>query len=152
MQIQPFLASELKIVGTLDKQFGYTPQQVYEILTNLGEAGRNSYKVLLLFDLFFPLSYCLLLALSIIYLWDKKIGLHKVSKLAVLLPIIGMLCDYCENIGTFILLTNFPKHMNSYVKVNSVFTQLKWIFLLTALFVMVSGFIYSKINKIRSNR
>lgn len=92
----------------LDFEFGYTSVQALDMLTALGEQGRNFYLTKIIpIDFLFPLSY-MLCYVGWIALLVKYSASKSYMKLLIFVPIIAMLFDWCENIGIIFMLKKYP--------------------------------------------
>jgi hypothetical protein len=116
----------LKITGgpnILDFEFGYTHEDAYRILAELGEGGRRFYLTKIVpIDFPFPLSYMLFYAVWTALLLKRILCYRKVRcqgchlppefskwyKYTLLLPFFAMLFDWIENIGIITLLNKYP--------------------------------------------
>ena len=117
----------------LDLQFSYSPEKAYQLLSNFSAADLQKYMIIeLTVDVVYPIIYTLLLSFLIF-----KINAN--PKLA-LFPFLILIADYLENTGIVILISNFPKELNSIVSVTSLLTSLKWLLVISCvLLIIVSG-------------
>lgn len=140
-----------------DMGFFYTAENLYQIADTYGPAGRSYYiKSRYTFDVVWPLAYGAFLTAALSRLLRKSKG----SKLAWLhlinlLPILGVLFDYLENIATATAMYVFPKtiflaYMAPY------FTAIKWSCLYAAFTVLFIGIpirlVHSLITRGRANQ
>ncbi len=106
--------------------FGYSYPYVTQLFTELGAEGRNYY---LNYQIPIDMIYPLLFGLSYFYIMTyflQKINLWKSPFIYIsILPIIGTLFDYFENIGTILMLQNYPNLNPTVVQLNSFFTITK---------------------------
>ncbi|UJR12624.1 hypothetical protein I4U23_016799 [Adineta vaga] len=84
----------------LDTMNYYTSEEGYQVLSNLGEDGRNAYRLVNYVDFIFPFLICLSLTLSNIAL--KQRYYH------IIAPFVFMIFDYLENIAEKYVLEIFP--------------------------------------------
>ena len=84
----------------LDMMNYYTADEGYQVLANLGEDGRNAYRLVSYVDFIFPFLICLSLSLSSIALGK---GNHH-----LIAPFVCMVFDYLENIAEKYVLEIFP--------------------------------------------
>ncbi|TDB65208.1 hypothetical protein [Arundinibacter roseus] len=111
----------------LDLHIGFTKAEAMEVLTILGENGRQIYLwTELLADGIYPILYTLLF-LSILSLIYKKI-LFPASywRWINLVPLFILLADYLENVGIITLITTFPNFSDPVVWLTSAANQIKW--------------------------
>lgn len=119
--------SNLSIEYILDLKFSYSSENAYDILSELGNDGRNIYKLLGFFvDTPYAIIYGFTYAFIIIILLD----INKRSKLnyLALTPLLISFFDLLENTGIIIMITNYPKKLENISTLSSSFTSLKWIF------------------------
>ena len=94
-------ASLPSIPIVLDTMSYYTADEGYQVLSNLGDDGRNAYRLVNYGDFLFPFLLFLSLSLSSIAL--GKGSYHLVA------PFVCMISDYLENIAEKYVLEIFPK-------------------------------------------
>ncbi|HEX3002102.1 MAG TPA: hypothetical protein VHN82_07025 [Methanoregula sp.] len=140
---RPFGVAELKSmtggVGILDMEVFYTPEQAYSFLAAMGEAGRLFELTRIIpLDLLVPLFYGLFLSAFIswlLHLWlPEKSRWHRLN----VIPVIGALFDYIENLGIISMLLAWPMEMYSIAQITMAATLLKFGFSILA-FVIVLG-------------
>ena len=104
------VAGLLQITGganILDFEFGYTAAEALDMLTALGEQGRNFYLTRIIPIYFpFPFSYMLCYA-GWIALLLKHIAPKGYMKSLLLVPITAMLFDWIENIAVIFMLKSY---------------------------------------------
>ena len=114
----------------LDLQFSYSSEKAYQLLSNFSAADLQKYKIIeLTVDVVYPIIYTLLLSFLIF-----KINSN--AKLA-LFPFLILIADYLENTGIVILISNFPKELNSIVSITSLLTSLKWILVISCVLLII---------------
>lgn len=105
---------------------GYDFDYATKLLNTLGEKGRNAYlnnqiPLDMVYPILFIIAYSLLLAFVL-----KKLGkFNKPMKYLCLLPVIGGVADYAENVGIISLLKSYPAISVSSVRVTNYFSLLK---------------------------
>ena len=113
---RPFGVAELKSItggiGILDMEFLYSPQQAYAHLAAMGDAGRAfELTHIIPLDLILPAVYTLAYALTITWLlrqWlPRESRWHRLN----VVPIIGGICDYCENFGIIAMIIAWPQEL-----------------------------------------
>lgn len=152
---RPFGIAELKSitggVGILDMEVYYTPEQAYAFLTAMGEAGRAfELTHIVPLDLLVPLFYGLFLSTFISWLlhrWLPKASpWHRLN----VIPVIGALFDYLENLGIIAMLFAWPMEMYSIAQITMAATLLKFGFSALAGVVIIAalaGWILSAIRQ-----
>ena len=128
---RPFGIAELESitggVGVLDMEILYSPEQAYAFLAAMGEAGRTfDLTHIIPLDLFVPLFYALFLSTFITWLLHKWLpaesGWHRLN----VIPVIGALFDYVENLGIIAMLLAWPVEMYSVAQITMAATLLKF--------------------------
>ena len=142
------------IYGTviLDFNFGYTSQVAYDALLASGESGRNAYLLLLKFDFIFPISYAVFGFTLLSYLLNKSNVKNNIWYTLTLIPICGMVCDWMENILIILMIKTFPNDFGNIGEISSIFTILKFLFIILTLLTSLILFINLKINDIKKKK
>lgn len=155
---RPFGIAELKSitggVGILDMEILYTPQQAYAFLSAMGEAGRSFELTRIIpLDLLVPFFYALFLSTLITWILHRWLpaesGWHRLN----VVPVIGALFDYLENLGIIAMLLAYPVEMYSIAQITMAATLLKFGFSVLAGAVVlgaVAGWIISLLQRWRS--
>ncbi|MGF1911791.1 hypothetical protein L4C38_20455 [Vibrio kasasachensis] len=135
---------------------GYTYQEALTLLSMLGEEGRSVYVSLqLTLDLFYPFLFAL--CYSALLQW--LIGVGNLSSRFWLclsfVPVFVCLFDYAENIGIWLMLTEYPVVSNSLVMASSAFTLAKSLLtmiyftaLISAICVVVSRRLFRRSERV----
>ena len=105
---------------------GYSYQQAIDLLSRLGEEGRNFYlSTQLVLDLFYPLLFglCYFSLLQ----WLIKVIKLKGRAWSVLsfVPFLVFALDYTENVGIWLMLSHYPDLSEGLVTISSAFTVAK---------------------------
>ncbi len=129
---------------------GYSVEKAYDILTQLGEIGRNFYLTKIIpLDIIFPISM-MMMNFSWLSLFLKKCTKKgNLLRYLAILPLIDMTLDWTENACFFMMLKNFPQRLESLCKFSSIVTQVKFasvgiIFL--ADFILIASVIFIKMR------
>lgn len=110
-----------------DTSLFYSAKDIYQMAENYGPSGRAAYiNLRWTFDLVWPLIYTLFLVLWIIKL-SQYLSFYKVTRFLFILPIIGMVLDFLENIGATIIMYRYPLSSRIIATITPVMTFLKWI-------------------------
>ncbi len=97
----------------LDMTFTTGPDQVYAVLTALGDAGRAfDLTHIMPLDLVFPFTYGLFLALGISWGLSRLLPEGSPWLLLNLAPVLAAAADYCENAGVITLLLTYPARLD----------------------------------------
>lgn len=123
----------------LDLYLSYSPDQVYEYLGGLGAKGRIAYaRMGLTTDLLFPVVYSL--ALTVALVMAARRVLPPGSRLQYLrfFPLLIVIADWCENLSLAVVIHAFPDQLDAIVTAASLFTSLKWTFLILTVTTLVT--------------
>lgn len=122
-----------------DMSFFYSAGDLYRMAESYGEAGRQAYiRARFTFDLVWPLVYTLFLTTSIGWVFGKAFGPDSRWQLANLIPLLGALFDYLENLSTSLVMLRYPEQTAVVDALAPVFTAAKWL-LLGASFLLLLG-------------
>jgi len=112
-----------------DTSLIYSSDDLYSMAEDYGAEGRRAYVVMrFTFDLFWPIIYLFFMAsvttrLFSIFRENSKL------RLLNLLPFMGTLFDYLENVFAAIVIGRFPLETPVAAKITPIFTVTKWILL-----------------------
>jgi hypothetical protein len=124
----------------LDLKFSYTGQEAYALIEGYGEVGRNQYLTALIYlDFAYPIIYSLLFSLILFRLFQS----YRLAQL----PFLVLLADYLENLGTILMLSQYPEKFFMVGNVSGMFTTLKWILLIFIFAILIFGFIKNTIER-----
>jgi hypothetical protein len=114
-------------VPILDMRISYTPEEVYQLFSALGIAGRQAYRTLhLVPDMLFPISYALLFAFTGAWFLVRLLPLdHRLQWLSMI-PLISGLADLLENLSLVICNLAYPNRMDWLAQVASLLTKIKF--------------------------
>ena len=114
--------------GSPDLSFFYTPNDLYKIAGAYGVTGRADYiTARFTFDLIWPLVYTVFLVAGIGRLCQKVFPPNSKWQQLNLVPILGALFDYLENISASLVMGRFPGRTPVVDTLAPVFTMVKWI-------------------------
>lgn len=140
---RPFGIAQLEViangVGTLDEMF-YNAESAYRVMDQQGEAGREFYgRLLLTTELVFPLVYRAFNVILISFIFGRWLSPEsKLNKLC-LLPLVGMIADYGENMLVLTMLFNYPERLYGIAAAASIVTAIKWLSNLTDWLLIIVG-------------
>lgn len=151
---RPFGVAALKDitggVGLLDMKTYYTPDQAYQHLEALGEAGRRfNIRLSISLDYVFPLVYSLLWFSLIALILRAWLGKENPWRRLSLLALAGGLFDWLENTALLGLLFNYPQRLDRLAAAASLFTGAKWALNLLGLVLILTGLIGLGCRRIR---
>ena len=134
-----------------DMSFFLTVKELYEIAESYGESGRIAYVwARLTFDLVWPIVYTLFLASGISWLYSRSFGNDSIIQRANLVPVIGMVLDYIENITASIVMLRYPERTPIMDMATVIVTPLKWVFVGGSFLVLLLGLIKYGSIKVRN--
>jgi hypothetical protein len=130
---KPFGIAQLQeITGgptILDMTFTTGPDQVYAVLSALGDAGRAfDLTHIVPLDLAFPFTYGLFLALGISWALSRLVPSGSLWSLLNLAPVFAAAADYCENAGVITLLLAYPARLDTVAWFVSFMYSIKFFF------------------------
>ena len=137
-------------VGSVDTSFFFTPDEVYDIAEAYGEAGRRAYiTARLTFDVVWPLAYAFFLGTLISIIFKRAFPLESRWQLLNLVPVLGLIFDYGENISISIIMAAFPLRLDWLAWLTTGFTMLKWTFISAAFVVPLIGLVAWIVRRLR---
>jgi hypothetical protein len=127
-------------VGSPDLSLFYTAQELYDMAEAYGEEGRQAYiQERFTFDLIWPIMYTLFLTTAISWLFIRAISPYSWLRITNLVPILGMIFDYLENISTSLVMGRYPAQTAIIDSLATIFTLLKWVFIVGAFILLMAG-------------
>jgi hypothetical protein len=126
--------------GSPDTSFFYSPADLARMAEAYGEQGRQGYvRARFTFDLIFPIVYTFFLITSISWVFAKVFSASSRWQLANLVPLLGMLCDYLENITASFVMLRYPAPAGIAATLAPLFTVMKWGFIGLSFGLLVIG-------------
>ena len=114
-------------VPILDMRMSYTPEEVYQLFSALGIAGRQAYRTMhLVPDMLFPISYALLFAFTGAWFLVRLLPLEHPLQWLILTPLISGLADILENLSLVVSGLLYPNRMDWLAQVASLLTKIKF--------------------------
>jgi hypothetical protein len=125
-----------------DMSFFYSPGELYRMAESYGEQGREAYvRARFTFDLIWPLVYTLFLATAVSWIFGRAFAPDSRWQRANLVPLLGALFDYLENLSTSLVMLRFPAQTAVVDLLAPLFTALKWGFLGASFVLLIGGMI-----------
>lgn len=116
---------------------GYTFAYANELLSTLGVEGRHLYLTTQLpLDFIYPSLFSISYSLLLVWLFRKTFKADSKIYYVALVPFIGGVFDYMENLSIIKMINSFPNLQESTVEMASTFTIIKSSFV-TAFFVLL---------------
>lgn len=111
----------------LDLRESFTPDDAYELFTELGTAGRQAYLTLhLVPDMLFPIGYALTFAFISAWFLVRLLPLdHRLQWLSMI-PLISGLADVVENLSLVICNLAYPGRVDWLVRFAHLLTKVKF--------------------------
>jgi hypothetical protein len=130
---------------------GYSYDYAIELLDTLGETGRTVYltqqlPVDFIYPGLFAISYSLLLTWLFAKSFDPQAWIYYLT----LVPILGGLFDYLENIGIILMINTFSNVSPGLVTMSNIFTVLKSMFTTVFFILLMIGFVAWMISLFRN--
>lgn len=120
---------------------GYTHSQALHLLQSLGHAGRDTYLFpQLALDFVYPGLFAICFSLMLIWVYSKRVQSDSKFLYLAILPVLGGLFDYVENILIIRMITHFPEVTKELVSAASSFTLLKSAFSTASFLLLIFGF------------
>jgi hypothetical protein len=114
-------------IPILDMRMSYTPEEVYQLFSALGIAGRQAYRTLhLVPDMLFPISYALLFAFTVAWFLVRLLPLEHPLQWLILTPLISGLADILENLSLVVSGLVYPNRIDWLAQVASLLTKIKF--------------------------
>jgi hypothetical protein len=140
-------------VHMIDMETGYTPAQVYQMIAAYGEQGRSLYILTTLTaDLIYPLDYALLFALLIVITYPEAFpggSMRRLVRYLCLMPFATAAVDLLENAGIVAMLALYPQQVVFLAQAASLFTTLKWSFLILTIVLVLLGFLSLGVSRLK---
>ena len=128
--------------GSPDTSFTYTAQDLYRMAEAYGEQGRKAYvEARFTFDLIWPVVYTLFLVTATSWVYSRAFAPGSLWQLANLVPVLGALFDYLENVSTSLVMARFPAPVPVVAAMAPVFTLVKWVLLGLSFVLLVIGIV-----------
>ena len=126
--------------GTPDQSFYYSSEDLHRMAESYGLEGRSSYiQARFTFDLIWPILYTLFLTTSISWVYARILSMDNNLRIVNLLPCLGMLFDYLENIFAALIMYRYPLPTSIIDILTPIFTMLKWLMISCSFFVLILG-------------
>lgn len=111
----------------LDTRESFSPDDAYELFTELGAAGRQAYLTLhLVPDMIFPVSYALTFALISAWFLVRLLPLDHRLQWLIMVPLISGLADVIENLSLVICNLAYPGRIDWLVRFAHLLTKVKF--------------------------
>lgn len=123
-----------------DGSFLYSAQDIYNMADNYGPEGRADYiRERFTFDLIWPAAYMVFLSTSLSWLFRRLQSDRDWLRILNLVPVLGGLLDYLENVAAAIVMWRFPMRLDAIAWLASLFTPLKWVMIGGSFVLLTAG-------------
>ena len=132
-----------------DTRFTYSFTEISYVFNTLGQAGLNVWAQAHLLDFLFPLTYMFAMAFGINLELRKLYPENSNARKLVLIPLLGGIADYVENILVLTQIATYPTLSEVVIMIASGITTLKWILLglgFVIIFVLIPVVVYRKLR------
>ncbi|MDA7633184.1 hypothetical protein N8766_03670 [bacterium] len=120
---------------------GYSHSQALTLLQTLGHAGRDAYLFpQLALDFVYPGLFAICFSLMLIWVYSKRVPSQSKLWYLAMLPALGGIFDYVENILIIRMIFTFPDVTEGLVSASSWFTLLKSVFSTASFLLLGLGF------------
>ena len=130
--------------GILDFDQGYDMARVREVLGSYGAEGMKHYGRIQLLDLFNPALYSLIAAVFTRLLWRER-G----PDWLCLIPLLGGLGDYAENITLFLMARSYPEISSELVSASSTLSFAKNGLMVVGMLPLLAGLVLLMVRFVR---
>jgi hypothetical protein len=129
-------------IGPVDTMVNYTPEQVYQVLDQLGEIGRSAYFRFVILDLVYMdiyVSFFLVgITLFLRQLLPDKTNLHWIK----LAPVFAWGADLLENSLSLVIFVNYPERLMDIALYMNIFTLAKFFLFSISSLILVFLFLW----------
>ena len=126
--------------GSPDTYFYYGRAALYGWAEAYGAEGRQAYvRARFTFDLVFPLVYTVFLATALSWSLWMTAPRRSAWRRANLLPFVGALFDYLENVSASLVMARYPSTTPVVDVLAGLFTALKWLSLAASFLVLLAA-------------
>lgn len=137
-------------VGLLDMELLYTPDQAYAHLAGMGEAGRAfDLTHIVPLDLVFPFVYTLFYAITITWLLHKWLPAQSRWHRLNVIPLVGGIADYMENLGIITMLVSWPIQFPDVARFTMAMGLIKFTFIILAMFTIIGALVGWAVSAVR---
>jgi len=145
--------SQREAIGSPDLSIYYSAADLYRMADAYGELGRAAYiQARFTFDLIWPLVYTFFLATTISWLFQRAIPAKSILQRANLMPMLGMVFDFLENISTSLVMWRYPAQTPIVDWLAGIFTALKWALIGGSFIMLGVGLVIAIFHMIRRGR
>ena len=131
---------------------GYSYQHATSLLEALGEQGRSVYlHQQLPADFIYPGLFAISYSLLLTWLFAKSFKANSRMFYLAIVPMLGGLFDYLENVSIILMIKSFPNLYQGLVTIASTFTILKSIFTTIFFLLLFVGSVAFVVSQVKRN-
>ena len=143
--------AEIGSAESPDMSFYYSADDLYRMAEAYGEQGRRAYvRARFTFDVVWPVVYTVFLGTAISWVFRRAFAPDSRWQRANLVPLLGALFDYLENLSTSIVMLRYPDQTAVVDGLAPLFTMVKWVFVNGSFVVLLVGVLASIWRRIKS--
>jgi hypothetical protein len=125
-----------------DTSFFYSAADLYRLAEAYGASGRQAYiRARFTFDLVWPLVYTFALVTGLSWLFARAFPPASLWQRANLLPLLGALFDYLENLAAALVMARYPEPTPLAATLAPFFTAAKWSLLAASFLLLFVGIV-----------
>ena len=144
-KISEYTSEKTGVSEAPDTSFFYKSDDLYDLAERYGESGRQTYIFMRwTFDVLWPIVYT-----AFITAWIWKLSNYLKIKKIYYVPLIAMMFDYLENIGTTIVFQTYPDKIEIIATITPWMSMLKWTILGGSFIILILLFIAAPIKLVR---
>ena len=139
--------------GSPDMSLIYSAGDLYRMAEAFGPAGRMDYvRVRFTFDLIWPMVYVAFLVTAVNWLSRQASTPQSLWQRANLVPVIGALFDYLENVTAALVIGRYPARTPLVDVLAPIFTFVKWIFVGGSFIILMVALVLAVWGRARRRR
>lgn len=139
--------------GSPDMSLIYSAGDLYRMAEAFGPAGRMDYvRVRFTFDLIWPMVYVAFLVTAVSWLSRQASTPQSLWQRANLVPVIGALFDYLENVTAALVIGRYPARTPLVDVLAPIFTFVKWIFVGGSFIILMVALVLAVWGRARRRR
>ena len=129
-------------LGPLDLTMGLSPADTYARLTAYTADGRAFYLLIeLTADILFPITYGLFFSLALALVFQRAFPAESAMQRLILVPLVGMLVDFLENVGIVLMLLLYPQELGPVAAITALVTVVKWLLTGLSMVLIIIGIV-----------
>lgn len=136
-----------------DTSLFYTAAELYDMAEAFGPTGRQAYiQARFTFDVIWPVIYGIFLVTAIGWLSARAFRPGSPWRRLNLVPVLGVLFDYLENLSTSLIMARYPAQTPVVDTLAGPFTLVKWAFVGGSLVALLAVAALAAIGRLTARR